>query len=58
MPPCFETLVLVFGGFFFKWLVYVVKLGGENRANLTPNFGTQEEKLGLRSQLDTNLDAI
>ena len=57
MPQCFETLVLVFG-VFFKWLEYVVKLGGENRANLTPNFGTQEEKLGLRSQLDTNLDAI
>ena len=44
--------------FFFEWLEYVVKLGGENRANLTPNFGTQEEKLGLRSQLVTNLDAI
>ena len=57
MPQCFKTLVLVFS-VFFEWLVYVVKLGGENRANLTPNFGTQEEKLGLRSQLDTNLDAI
>ena len=57
MPLCFETLVPVFG-VFYKWLTYVVKLGGENRANLTPNFGTQEEKLGLRSQLDTNLDAI
>ena len=57
MPQCFKTLVLVFG-VFFEWLEYVVKLGGENRANLTPNFGTQEEKLGLRSQVDTNLDAI
>ena len=57
MPQCFKTLVLVFS-VFFEWLEYVVKLGGENRANLTPNFWTQEEKLGLRSQLDTNLDAI
>ena len=57
MPQCFETLVLVFGVFFLKGPTYVVKLGGENRANLTPNFGTQGEKSGLGwSQIWTQFD--